>query len=374
MLQKYGHGIIGSSACIAGIIPKLLDERQFRRRRGMGQEIRQLLRAEGDFYIELQNQGIRTDAGFTQTELNHDAHATWPRPPDSRPSPPTTSTTSLKRRRRGPGLSCCASAPEARSTRRTACSFENDQFYMKTEEEMREAHRRTSPRPATPRWRWPRSATWCWSASSILPTFPLPEGETEESVLPQARAGGPGKALRQPGTPSASRSAPTTRWASSSSRASRRTSSSCRSTSNGRAARASAWARAAARPPAPSWRTPWASPTWTRCPTACMFERFLSPERVEMPDIDVDFEQGRREEVINHIKDVYGEDHVSQVITFGTLQAKNAVRDAGSRAGLPLQHGRPHLQDDRRRAGHHHRQGAGAPTPTSRRPTRPKRT
>ena len=47
-----------------------------------------------------------------------------------------------------------------------------------------------------------------------------------------------------------------------------------------------------------------------------------------MPDIDVDFEQGRREEVINHIKDVYGEDHVSQVITFGTLQAKNAVRDS----------------------------------------------
>ncbi|MBO4352703.1 MAG: DNA polymerase III subunit alpha, partial [Eggerthellaceae bacterium] len=59
-----------------------------------------------------------------------------------------------------------------------------------------------------------------------------------------------------------------------------------------------------------------------------LFERFLNPERVEMPDIDVDFEQGRREEVIDHIKDVYGEDHVSQVITFGTLQAKNAVRDA----------------------------------------------
>ena len=47
-----------------------------------------------------------------------------------------------------------------------------------------------------------------------------------------------------------------------------------------------------------------------------------------MPDIDVDLEQGRREEVIDHIKDVYGEDHVSQVITFGTLQAKNAVRAA----------------------------------------------
>ena len=59
-----------------------------------------------------------------------------------------------------------------------------------------------------------------------------------------------------------------------------------------------------------------------------LFERFLSPERVEMPDIDVDFEDERRQEVIEHIKDVYGEDHVSGVITFGKLQAKNAVRDA----------------------------------------------
>ncbi len=47
-----------------------------------------------------------------------------------------------------------------------------------------------------------------------------------------------------------------------------------------------------------------------------------------MPDIDVDFEDERRQEVIEHIKDVYGEDHVSGVITFGKLQAKNAVRDA----------------------------------------------
>ena len=59
-----------------------------------------------------------------------------------------------------------------------------------------------------------------------------------------------------------------------------------------------------------------------------LFERFLSPERVEMPDIDCDFEDERRQEVIEHIRQVYGEDHVTGVITFGKLQAKNAVRDA----------------------------------------------
>ena len=64
-----------------------------------------------------------------------------------------------------------------------------------------------------------------------------------------------------------------------------------------------------------------------------LFERFLSPERVEMPDIDVDFEDERRQEVIEHIKDVYGEDHVPGVITFGKLQAKKRRARCGARAG-----------------------------------------
>ena len=59
------------------------------------------------------------------------------------------------------------------------------------------------------------------------------------------------------------------------------------------------------------------------------FERFLNPERVSMPDIDVDFCVNRRAEVIDYVKRVYGEDHVAQIVTFGTMAARNAVRDAG---------------------------------------------
>ena len=58
-----------------------------------------------------------------------------------------------------------------------------------------------------------------------------------------------------------------------------------------------------------------------------LFERFLNPERVSMPDIDVDFAQDRREEVIQHTRDKYGAEYVSQIITYGKLQAKMAVRD-----------------------------------------------
>lgn len=65
-----------------------------------------------------------------------------------------------------------------------------------------------------------------------------------------------------------------------------------------------------------------------------LFERFLSPERVEMPDIDVDFEDERRFEVRDHIREMYGADCVSGVITFGKLQAKNAVRDAARALGV----------------------------------------
>ena len=59
------------------------------------------------------------------------------------------------------------------------------------------------------------------------------------------------------------------------------------------------------------------------------FERFLNPDRVTMPDIDVDFEDGRREEVINYVSQKYGTDHVAQIITFGTMLARAAIRDVG---------------------------------------------
>lgn len=60
-----------------------------------------------------------------------------------------------------------------------------------------------------------------------------------------------------------------------------------------------------------------------------IFERFLNPERVSMPDIDIDFEDNRRSEVIDYVVKKYGMDHVAQIITFGTMAARAAVRDVG---------------------------------------------
>lgn len=66
-----------------------------------------------------------------------------------------------------------------------------------------------------------------------------------------------------------------------------------------------------------------------------LFERFLNPERVSMPDFDIDFCYERRGEVIDYVTQKYGADHVAQIVTFGTLQTRAAIRDVGRVMGMP---------------------------------------
>jgi DNA polymerase-3 subunit alpha len=66
-----------------------------------------------------------------------------------------------------------------------------------------------------------------------------------------------------------------------------------------------------------------------------LFERFLNPERVSMPDVDIDFADDRRDDVLDYCREKYGKDHVAHIITFGTMAARAAIRDAGRALGLP---------------------------------------
>jgi len=65
-----------------------------------------------------------------------------------------------------------------------------------------------------------------------------------------------------------------------------------------------------------------------------LFERFLNPDRIQMPDIDIDFSDIRREEVMGYLREKYGEEHVAQIITFGTMAARAAIRDVGRALGI----------------------------------------
>jgi DNA polymerase-3 subunit alpha len=70
-----------------------------------------------------------------------------------------------------------------------------------------------------------------------------------------------------------------------------------------------------------------------------MFERFLNPERVAMPDIDIDFDERRRGDVIRYVCDKYGSDHVAQIVTYGTIKGKQAIKDAARVLGFPYVEG-----------------------------------
>ena len=74
-------------------------------------------------------------------------------------------------------------------------------------------------------------------------------------------------------------------------------------------------------------------------PYNLLFERFLNPERVSVPDFDVDFCQNRRDEVIHYVSDKYGKDRVGQIITFGSLKARSVIRDVVRVRGLPFSEG-----------------------------------
>ncbi len=71
-------------------------------------------------------------------------------------------------------------------------------------------------------------------------------------------------------------------------------------------------------------------------PHGLLFERFLNPERISMPDIDLDFADTRRDEVLEYVRQKYGADHVVQICTFGTLAARAAVKDVGRAYGVPF--------------------------------------
>jgi DNA polymerase-3 subunit alpha len=70
-----------------------------------------------------------------------------------------------------------------------------------------------------------------------------------------------------------------------------------------------------------------------------MFERFLNPERIQMPDIDIDFDERRRGDVIRYVCQKYGEDHVAQIVTYGTIKGKQAIKDAARVLGFPYAEG-----------------------------------
>ena len=330
MLQRYSEGLIASSACIAGIIPRCIDARDFDGARTWARKFADLFEP-GDFYIELQDQGITTNGGMTQHDMNVELTKIA-----NELGLKTIATNDFhyltQDDARAQDIMLCIGTGSNMDDE-NRMRFANDQFYMKTEEEMRAALR-DFPEACDNTVELAEKCNVELERDSILPRFPLPDGETEESWFRKRVQEGLVKRYGDPVPDEVQERADYEmgiiiqqgfpayflivqeyiEWARSQGIG----------VGPGRGSAAGAIVAYAM-----------GITDLDPLSNGLLFERFLSPERVEMPDIDVDFEDERRQEVIEHIKDVYGEDHVSGVITFGKLQAKNAIRDAARVLGHP---------------------------------------
>ena len=333
MLKKYAEGLICSSACMAGIIPKCLDEGDFEGACEWAKKLASYFEP-GDFYIELQDAGYTTNRGHSQRWLNEQlvkvANACGFK---------TIATNDfhflLREDARAQDIIRCIGQNKLVSdTNRMIYSHES---YMKTEEEMREALAGFEEACDNTI----EVAEKCnveIERESILPVFPVPEGYTTESYfrhqievglvrrygenIPrevQDRYEYEASVIIQQGFPAYFLIVQEyIKWA-----------------------RDHGIGVGPGRGSAAGSLVAYAMGITDLDPlqNGLLFERFLSPERVEMPDIDVDFDDERREEVRQHIREFYGEERVSGVITYGRIAAKNAVRDAARVLGYPYSTG-----------------------------------
>ena len=322
-LAQHAEGLIGMSACLGGEIPKALEVDDWEGARRLAGSYRDIF-GPGNFYLELQDHGIPL-----QRRLNEQLLRLAPEM-----GLPLVATNDLHYVRRAQAeahdvLLCIGTASTLDTPNRMR--FESDEFYLKSAAEM-EALFRDVPEALRNTRRIAEMVDLKLQFGQLrLPDFPVPPGHTAESWLRAECERGLQE--RYPAVTPEIRErldyeldvicrmgyagyflivADFTRFAREQGIA-----ITCRGSAPGSIVTHTLGI------------TP-VDPIRYELP----FERFLNPDRVTMPDIDVDFEDARRDEVINYVTRKYGADHVAQIITFGTMQARAAIRDVGRVLGM----------------------------------------
>ena len=319
LLKKYSEGLIATSACLAGAVPRCLMDDDYEAAKKNALELASIF-GEGNFYLELQDHGIPGQRAVNQgiarisretglpLIVTNDAH--YLRKEDAHMQDV---------------LLCIQTGKTVDDTKRM--KFQTQEFYLKSEEEMRQLF----PNFQEAFDNTERIAQRCNLEFVFneyhLPTFPIPDGYTNESYFRKLCMDGFRE--RYPDEPSEylerleyeigviSRMGYVNYYLI-------------------------VWdfiryAKENGIPVGPG-RGSGAASIVAYCmhitevdpmQYALIFERFLNPERVSMPDFDTDFCQERRPEVIEYVTRKYGADHVAQIATFGTMAARGAIRDVG---------------------------------------------
>ena len=319
LLKKYNEGLIATSACLAGVVPRCLMDDDYEAAKRNALELAAIF-GEGNFFLELQDHGIPEQRAVNQgiarisretglpLIVTNDAH--YLRKEDAHMQDV---------------LLCIQTGKTVDDTKRM--KFQTQEFYLKSEEQMRELF----PNVPEAFENTERIAQRCNLEFVFneyhLPTFPIPDGYTNESYFRKLCM--EGFRERYPDEPAQylerleyeigviSRMGYVNYYLI-------------------------VWdfiryAKENGIPVGPG-RGSGAASIVAYCmhitevdpmQYALIFERFLNPERVSMPDFDTDFCQERRPEVIEYVTRKYGSDHVAQIATFGTMAARGAIRDVG---------------------------------------------
>lgn len=346
-LQKHAEGLIGTSGCVAGIVPASIMENNYEQARKWAVTFKEIF-APGDFYLEIQDHGLEVRPGWpdrklaeTITQLARELHIKTVATNDFHYLERTDANTQDV-------VECIGTnsqLDEADRLRMARAADGTGEFYMKTEEEMRTLFS-WNPEACDATLEIADKCNFKLDWSHLyLPTFPLlAEGETsEERFLKECEAGlerryGTNWRTKEINGISILERFKTeyevictkgfadyflivqeyVQWAKDNGIG----------VGPGRGSAAGALVAYALN-----------ITTIDPLENGLMFERFLSIERTEMPDIDMDFDDERREEVIQHVRELYGSERVSHVITYSTIKAKQAIQDAARVLGLPYSAG-----------------------------------
>ncbi len=331
LLERYSEGLIGTSACMSGIVSKSIEMGSPDTARTWAERYTEVF-APGDFYLEIQNQGITANNGTTQAQLNREIASIASELGVGLVATNDIHYVTREHAKTQDLLLCIGTGTVLDDTKRM--KFSCDEFFMKSAEEMGEAIG-PYPEALANTLEIARKCDISMEFDKMhLPVFQVPELHTQESFLREECVAGLKERYGDPLPPEVVERlehelevindkgfapyflivADFVRWAKGNDIG----------VGPGRGSAAGSII-------AYSLGITALDPI----KNGLLFERFLNPERSEMPDIDIDFDDERRGEVIDYVREIYGDDHVAQIITFGTMKARAAVRDAGRVLGYP---------------------------------------
>ncbi|WP_213816358.1 DNA polymerase III subunit alpha [Glaciihabitans sp. dw_435] len=325
LLSQYGKGIIATTGCVGGEVQTRLRLGQYEEARQAAADFRDIF-GEGNFFAEIMDHGIDIEKRTMEDllRLAKDLNLPLVATNDLHYTHAHDSTAHA-------ALLCVQSASTLDDPNRF--KFDSDEFYLKSAAQMRHLFR-DYPEACDNTLLIAERCEVNFEHRDLMPRFPVPEGEDEASWFEKEVAAGmmrrfhnnPSEAhlaqakyevdvIKQMGFPGYFLVvADFITWAKSQGIR----------VGPGRGSAAGSMAS-------------YAMGITELDPLAhgLIFERFLNPERVSMPDVDVDFDDRRRPEVIRYVTDKYGDDRVAQIVTYGTIKAKQALKDSSRVLGMP---------------------------------------